>query len=130
MTTYWSAHESSECIRHISSDEAIEAFLDTVLPDAWDELEVFVREFARMKATLSADTVLDFVLEHLDEEFGCPDGGETSPTPAMRTAAETFVEAILAEYQSYYLEPTGATVQVNALEWIKANRPEWLGVKP
>ena len=68
---------------------------------------VKVLEFRRIEVTLRVDSILDSVLESLDEEYGDPDGDYTTPTKKMKEAAEVFAKEIISEYYSWMCELTG-----------------------
>lgn len=70
----------------------------------------------RRRALPRPETILGFVLDMLDEEYCDPDGDNTDPTPGMKAAAETFVQAILSEYVPWRCEPTGEIIRVTREE--------------
>lgn len=127
--TFW-GFDNDEHLSCTDRDEAIDEYLDNCYPGPYPEtLEVI--GFVRRKA--DPDTwrlgVLDRLLENLDEEYGDPDGGPTDPTPAMKEAEQTFVSAVLAEYEVWQCERC-CEETVDVREWIAANRPDWLEEVP
>jgi hypothetical protein len=122
---YWAVLGTEERLVYTTVDEAIEHWLDA-MPAAEFVDTVTVQEFAPVRAEISPDSVLDFVLENLDEEYGDPDGDQTERTLAMQTAEQAFINTILAEYEPWNCAPTGRTAQVAALEWVREHRPNWL----
>lgn len=126
QTLLW-GREDDERLTYTDPDEAIEAYIDDYPQDELAEYTVTVCEFRPMKPKYNgARRVVERVLEDLDEDYGDPDGDGSRPTPAMLAAAETFIAAVLAEYRGWSCEPTGERVTVNALEWTKEHRPDWL----
>lgn len=95
--------------------EAVEHVLEKAYPEKPETVEVAA--WRRMEATPDMLTgILDYVLEHLDEEVGDPDGEPTEPTHEMREAERAFIARILELY-----EPQGAEiaeiVEVDVEEW-------------
>ena len=122
----WWGTKDSERLIHRTPDEAIEEMLDQVPCPIDDFGEVVVAEYAPMKCSADAERVLERLLESLDDEYGDPDGDYTEPTDSMKQAAEAFVRAVVAEYTPWACEPTGNEVRVNALDWVREHRPDWL----
>lgn len=127
---FWGAHDDERLV-YTSADDAIEAILDALEPAEFDEIgEVTVYGFQPMKPSPSLGwDPLDILLEQLDEQHGDPEGDGTRPTEAMRAAEKVFIDAVLAEYESWACEPSGEIVTVNALEWVREHRPGWLTEK-
>lgn len=121
---YWdcSYHEQ---LTYEDQDEAIEAYLDD-LDDVKNLPETIeVNGYARMVFNPAHCHALTHVLEHMDEEYGDPDGGYTEPTEAMKAAEKVFLEAVAKEYTPWACEVV-KTIKVNVKEWIAKNRPDWL----
>jgi hypothetical protein len=109
--TFFSVEES-EILRHETKDDAIGDFVDAL----WNPKETVKENLKRIPKEItlfyyhprSVDpsniSVLDHVLEYLDEEYGDPDGGYTDPTPAMKDAERRFSEAIAKEYEPWACE--------------------------
>lgn len=100
-------------------DSSVEAVIATMLAlDEPDEITwpVRVLEFRHIdpsnKRETLATSILDDFLSQLDEDYGDRDSSGTEPTPAMRSAALAFVNAVLAEYTPWTCEPTGKVVEV------------------
>ena len=136
---FWSCDDACESLYHGDREDAIEEWLDKflepnmtpeqVLAALPEELEVY--GYARMKPPTpdgvldpDPDGVLERVLEDLDEVYGDPDAA-TKPTPAMKAAAQTFVDSIMAEYVSWACYCVHSEM-VNVPAWIRENEPEWL----
>lgn len=117
-----------ESLRHHSPDDAIEEIIDGLHPAGFAEIgQVTVHEFAPMKASVPSHwRPLESLLENLDEEYANPEGDGTKPTEAMLAAEKAFIAAVLAEYKPWMCEETGKTVTVNALEWVREHRADWL----
>lgn len=71
---------------------------------------------------------LNDILEGLDEEYGNPEGDYTKPTDAMKKAQEVFLKVVAEEYSSWACAEV-VEKTINAHEWIKKNRPDWLAGK-
>ena len=124
---FWTCRDSEQ-LRCETVDEAVEEHLEMVLydrdPSDWPET-VTARGFKRGVVTYDGETVLERMLEHLDEEYSDPDGDDTKPTEGMKRAADAFVSAVLAEYTPWACEEC-ETVTVNVKEWVTEHMPEWL----
>jgi len=70
--------------------------------------------------------VLERALEDLDEEYGDPDGGPTSPTPAMLAAEVEFLRVLRAEYEPWACEEVGQPVEIDVMDWVRREHPDWL----
>jgi hypothetical protein len=128
QTTYWGQGDGEE-LTHENPNDAIEDFLDDMHPTPFEKIDDFeVCEYRPMKPGMPAAhwSPLTLLLERWDEDYGNPDGDPPTITEAMRAAERAFVAAVAAEYRSWACEKTGNVVKVNALEWVRENRPEWL----
>jgi hypothetical protein len=116
-----------ENLSETDMDDAIQYHLEQFEMDCLPEtIEVY--GFARMTVGAHGSCPLDHVLEYLDEEYGDPDGGWSDPTEAMKKAEAEFLEVIEREYVPWSCEQV-ATETVNAMDWIRENRPDWLESK-
>lgn len=111
-------------------DEAIADYLDqrdNPDPRGWPADETLhLSGYVPMVPTVPVHlTLLDTLLEALDEEFGDDDGDGTKATPAMEAAEQAFITAVLAEYEPFMCEDVYHET-VNVREWVKAHRPDWL----
>lgn len=123
---FW-GEKDDERLHHDDPDEAIADIIDGLHPVGFDEIgEITVHEFAPATPNPEHWRPLESLIEQLDEEYADPDGDGTRPTEAMLVAEKAFVAAVLADYTPWSCKPTGNTVTVNALEWVRANRPDWL----
>jgi hypothetical protein len=125
----WWGAPHCERYTHTDPDDAIEEILDEASGPPADYGEVVVVEVAPVNVALYAYSVLDPLLNDLDEEYGDPEGEPTEPTKAMKQAAAAFVRAVVADYKVWLCEPTGNEVRVNALDWVRVHRPHWLEVQ-
>ena len=125
----WWGLPDSERLVHSTPDEAIEEILDQASCPLADYGEVVVVGYANVEPVWKAASILEDFLDRLDEEYGDPDGDITEPTEAMKQAADAFVRAVLAEYQTWVCEPTGEQVRVDALKWAQEHRPDWLSAQ-
>ena len=124
---FWGQEEDAY-LAHTEKDVAIEEILDGMddinnLPET-----IEVCGFTRREPSVKheASYVLESLLERLDDEYGNPDGGCTEATESMKAAAETFATAVLDEFTSWSCDIVKRET-VNVREWIKKNRPDWLG---
>jgi hypothetical protein len=121
---FWSASDTGH-LTETDMDDSIQYHLEQFELGHWPET-VDVRGYARMRVGAHACNPLEHVLEHLDEEYGDPDGGWADPTDAMKQAEAEFLAVIEREYTPWACEQV-ATKTVNVMDWIKKNRPDWLG---
>ena len=124
---FWAPEDADE----LSCDDLDEAIQDAL--EEMDELPVILEMwgYARMQPTPPGgftDWALEDLLEMLDGEYGDPDNTST-PTEAMRKAAETFVASVLKEYVVWMCEPVEKRT-INVAEWIQENRPVWIDQEP
>jgi len=102
---FYSCYNDAEQLDHKDIASAVTEFIDNQDWRAKNVPEsVTVFGYARMKASLDADHILEFTLEQLGEEYSDPDGGDIEPTSAMKGASQTFVAAILANYECWACE--------------------------
>ncbi len=132
---YWDCDESAEILEHSDLGEAIGAYLDQlgdrgITPEAFlkvledlGELEVF--GYRRMEVTCSGGHCLEDLLEHLDENYGDPNGDVAEATTKMNAAEETFLAAVIAEYKPWACEQF-TSEKVDPVAWVRENCPEWL----
>lgn len=110
-------------------DEVIDRWLDDAWPTRIDDLPATVEVAGFVPKTVDAaalaDSVLERMLEDLDDEYGDPDRYDyTEPTPEMRAAAQAFAEVVVADYSVWQCrEVERMTVDVRA--WIAAHAPDY-----
>lgn len=129
---FWSCYGDAENLTDTDPDDAIRDYLDGFLSPGCDVLEMLPETvelygYARMKTDgieLDADSILERVLENLDDEYGDPDD-RTTPTPAMKKAAKAFVAVIRDEYKVWSCEVVNRQV-IQVEDWVRENEPEWL----
>lgn len=123
---FWSVGEQ-ENLYHETMEEAANNFIETWrLPftGEWPEDQPDVIElvgYAREEPSICPGISLDHLLEHLDEEYGDPQGGIDDPTPAMIAAEKAFHEVVLAEYETWACKPVTRRL-VNVRAWLKTKR--------
>ena len=110
-------------------DTAIAEHIESLLRDKWPEtvsLHGFVRMTVEYKPGRRFGPLAN-ILEALDEEYGDPDDNhdETKPTPKMEEAECAFIAAVVAEYKPWTCEEIYQE-EVNVMEWVRANQPDWL----
>lgn len=120
------AKQDDEVLYGLEDDEFLEDDVDEVVrrvvADNIDSPEciewpVKVLEFRRMKVSEShkkslSKSVLDSVLESLDEDYADENGDYTKPTDPMQLAARKFVDEVVRHYTVWNCEPTGEVVEV------------------
>jgi hypothetical protein len=132
---FWDCQDS-EVLDHTDKDDAIEYFLDGWLSGKMTKDEVLkalpetteVKGYAKMKVNYRESWLspLEDVLERLDEEYGDPSGGDYSkPTDRMKAAEKEFLKVIVEEYEPWMCEEV-CKEEINTLEWVRENRPDWL----
>jgi len=133
---YWGFEDDEEL--HCSDpDECVEQFLD----NAWDPKLTPQANLAALPETIEvcgfvpevitdassyAETVLERLLEDLDENYGSPDE-YSKPTEAMKKTAQMFCSAIVAEYEVWRCKQITKEV-VNVREWITKNLAKEYGL--
>ena len=132
---YWDCDDGAEILEHSDLGEAIGAHLDQIgEPDmtpegtlkgleALGELEVF--GYRRMEVTCSGGHCLEELLDHLDENFGDPNGDGAEATAKMKAAEETFLAAVIAEYEPWACEQF-TSEKIDPVAWVRENCPHWL----
>lgn len=116
---------------HYDQADAISEYLDecdktTIREMVKTRPTLTLVEFKRMEIDPARLGVLEHLLEFLDEEYGNQDGDWTTPTPDMKSAELTFIKAVLKEYEVWQCEPTGKKEEVDILQWVTENEPDWL----
>ena len=124
MIEFWDT-EDSECLIYKTQDEAIEAILDQLdlnqLPETL-EMCGYARTVIQEKY-LGDGSLLEYILERLDEEYGYADG-YTEPTEAMIDAEKAFIGVILSEYKPWTCEIVERKT-INVQEWVETHRSDW-----
>lgn len=113
---YWTRDDAAESLYSDSIEEELEDWAAQIWPDPMPEtIEVY--GYARVEdppAEHFSFSILDRLLEDLDDEHADPNGGGTLPTDAMKAAALEFVEKVLAEYHVWSCDRVAtATVRVS-----------------
>ena len=138
---YWDCDEDTERLSHTDQDDAILYALDEWLDPTMTPTEVLstlrdgigetitVHGFARMEMP-TYELFLEHLMEWLDNdlELGDVDGADP-PSEALQAGARAFYEVLLKEYTPWSCEVV-AKEEVNIEQWIRENKPEWLGSEP
>ena len=119
---FWVCDEEAEVFHCKSKDEAIEEFIDKVWPDV--PARCTVLGFRRREVDPDGWSVLDDLLERMDDEYGIDD--YTEPTDAMVSAERAFIDAVLSEYKSEQCELVDRE-EVDLRGWIQRERPDDVG---
>ena len=121
---HWDCDDSAEMLYHEDFDEAVEAFLDGQVEIYLGE-EIEVYGYARMSVNKSvfAKVILESASDFLGDPYDGEDGHEQNE--AIKTAAATFVETYLENYEPWACQIV-KTKTVNVADWVKKNRPDWL----
>lgn len=107
-----------------SAEEVVERMLDESCERVGEDFDAIadrlnwpipIRVFKRMDiegmATCIGETALERALEDLDEQYSDPSGDYSTPTEAMKKAAQTFGRAVIADYVPWACQPTGEVIQ-------------------
>jgi hypothetical protein len=125
---FW-GDEMDEVLSYEDMDEYIESVLDDFMEPSHCPETLIVWGYAHKEMTTKdMPSVLDNLLEGLDEDFGNPDGGYSEVTEAMKEAEKVFLEVVRKEYTPWICEPV-CKEEINVTDWIKENRPDWLEEK-
>ena len=120
--------ESDDYLNYDNMNDAIESALDEIgdLNSLPETIEIcgFVHIELPRKERIATDALF-YILENFDGEYANPDGDGTEPTDKMKIAAEEFAAVILDEYKVWACE-VSVREQINVMEWVKENRPDWL----
>jgi hypothetical protein len=105
--------------------QTIDDYIELSIDDCDEDYYITVYGYERMSVSVDYKSVLDHVLEHLDEEYGDPDGDYTLPNENMIKAAREFAVTIENEYEPWTCQVIGC-VEVDVKAWIEKNKPEWI----
>lgn len=120
---FWDCNPDQEELRHETIDDAIESYLEDYYDEQYPEI-IMCYGFARALVSCENIQILEYLLEHLDEQYNNPDNGFTEPTETMKQAEETFKSAVASEYRPWACDQITA-VKINVQQWISENRPHW-----
>ena len=127
-TLLW-GEDGDELLSCRNANSAIESYLDGFWPEILREThEVTVFEYRPVTIQISdCGSPLENVLEYLDEQYGDPDGTpDYAGAQEMQDAEKAFLDTVISHYKPWACEQTGKSVTVNALEWVREHRPDWL----
>lgn len=119
-------NDDDEHLYEKEADQYIEYALDA-LSELPATIEIVA--YRRMKPNhWDGESIIEHILEDIDQNFGVPDGEVFEATPNMVVAAEVLAKVIVEEYVPWACEAV-ETFQVDVQVWIKAHRPDWLEAK-
>jgi cytosine/adenosine deaminase-related metal-dependent hydrolase len=120
-------------------EDSVASAVERALDEAWEEtsdcvpgltwpVRVIVYRHAKLATPEKLGRIaLDALMEHLDEEYGDPDGcGPDKPTEAMRAAATALGKAVREGYAPWACVPTGDVIEVTleqAREMLGEDKP-------
>lgn len=113
--------EDEEILTCESKEEFVNRFLN-LSNEIPNKLEVckYIREIVP-KSFLSADRLVEYVIEELDERYGMEEPSES--TPKMEEAAKKFIEVVLDEYVPWVCK-IKEKEEINLREWIENGEME------
>ena len=137
--------DGGDSLKNETVDEAVEDFLDDLddLSEYFESLEDRLRHLGLLVVECwvrdevvanpggwwADDMLFGFLDQHFSEQMN-PDSGTDSDehiTPAMRAAAQSFVSTVVAEFVPWTMHvDSSRNVQINALDWVRLHRPDWL----
>ena len=121
---YWD-HADKEYLTHGDKDEATEYILDDIDGPLPKTIEIC--GYARMDTGLEpeslAETILEGLIESVDEEYGSPDES-FEPTDEMVEAAKELAKVFIDGYVPWACEIIVREV-VHVAGWIERHRPDW-----
>ncbi|MHA1676471.1 MAG: hypothetical protein ACTSU6_04765 [Candidatus Njordarchaeales archaeon] len=123
---FWDC-EDAEVLYYEDKNEAIEKILDGVHPDVFpSEIEIcgYVKRTINCSISNRADSVLESILEGLDEEYGNPEDS-TEPCKDMIKTTNEFVSKIFSLYNVWQCDIV-VREKINTEKWVKGNAPEWI----
>ncbi len=122
---YWDV-ANKEYLTHACKEEAIEYILDDIDGPLPKVIEIC--GYARMDTGLEpgplADTILEDLLEKVDEEYGSPDES-FEPTDEMVEAAKELAKTFIDGYVPWACEIV-ARESVDVAEWVEKHMPHWM----
>ena len=125
MYDHWD-YNDGEKIRFYCFEDAVDDYLDMMWPLYPSESTTLtVTAYKRPEIKIENMQILETALNWLDENYGDWEEGPTEPTDAMVEAAKVFAEVLKKEYDVWTLEPAYEE-EVNLLEYLEKNHPEWL----
>lgn len=117
--------EDDEELSHSEIEDSIESQLDLIpYPEAL--VVCGYRRLAIRPQDLRPDTILEEILERLDEQYGGVNRDPTDPSSAMELAAGRLVDVIKNDYQVWACEGVLNVELTDVMGWVKKNRPDWL----
>lgn len=120
---YW-GEPDQERYEAESADEAIADIID-----GYDYTESYLPEGGEIELVamtpvpffIGGRSIIETVLEGLDEEYGDPDGGKSEPTGAMLEAAQALADVVRQEYKPWLCEES-LRVVVDVAAWLKQHK--------
>lgn len=100
--------------------------LEPVLQDLGDIIvECWKPEVVTANPSWANDTLFGFLDQYFDGQMHPDSDTEDYVTPTMRAAAKRFVAVIVAEFVPWQV-CLETSVTINALDWVRKHRPNWL----
>jgi len=118
--TLWGRYDDEDLI-HKTADEAIKAVIKDF--DPADDETIVVWEFKRKELPPVEDlrdTLMDWLRDDLDPEYGDPDQSTDFPNEVV-IAAERFAQVVRQEWPVFMMERTENKVTANVGEWKRVN---------
>lgn len=106
--------------------EAVEVAIDSRFPEPWPE-ELKIAEYVPMRLKLQEGSVLERLLESLDEDYQHEDFyREQSDLGEMGAAERDLIRIVERDYRPTLWEVNGVVHTINCRDWIAEHRPSWL----
>lgn len=96
---YWTCDEEAERLTATTVEQAVRKWAVDHVGPLPETVTVYGHAPVVPNPLRYEGTLLDALIEWLDDEYGDPDGSPTQPTDDMHAAERAFIEAVLAEYQ-------------------------------
>lgn len=126
---FWTCEDDDEEVLTFETvDDAVHAHLEVTSSRHWPEV-LTVHAWARAELGTSdvdstAAAALEMAIDGLNDEYG---HGGYQPSERVKELAKQLAQAIVDEYEPWQCHRVPeANVTVNTLDWVKANRPDWL----
>lgn len=122
--TIYYACDDPERLEYDDPDEAIDAYLSNLyyLPET-----ITLKRYSREEMhdpTRQVESLVEDLLEILDEEYGNPDS-MTELNEGMRAAAKVFAKEIHKHYRVWSCKVVGEE-EVDVRKWAEKEHPEWI----
>jgi hypothetical protein len=126
---YYSCNVYAECFHITDPDEAVLERLgyitDLPLPSIVTVHRYAPRKVREVDINEEAQYCLDTVIDHLDDEYGCPDEGSCG-TAEMKAILVEAVRKVVERYKVWTCEELLPPLIVPVAAWIRKHQPQWL----